>query len=184
MRLFVALDPPPSFGSALDEALREIRPIAPQERWSPVEKLHLTLAFLGHRPGDLVAIIREALSPAVARHAPFSIRVAGAGTFGRGQRARVLWLGVDGGEALSGLQSSVVSALEAIDYHEERPFKAHLTLARARDPRGSRALASAREALATLDLGSFSVREILLYQSELSPRGAHYTRLAAFPLGR
>lgn len=183
-RLFVALDPPPSLTAALAESLAEARPLAPDARWSQAEKLHLTLAFLGHLPADRVEPIRAALARAAARHGPPAIHLGGAGTFGRGARARVLWLGVDGGEALQELQAAVAAGLEAaIGYHEDRPYRPHLTLARAREPRGSRDLLRARDALAALDLGSFPARELLLYRSELSPGGALYTQLATFPLG-
>lgn len=183
IRLFVALDPPATLVASLSEVLAEVRPLAPDEKWSQVEKLHLTLAFLGHLSTELLEPIRQALAGVVAHREAFSIHVGGAGTFGRGARARVLWLGVDGGEALLALQAEVAAALRPIGYAEERPFKAHLTLARARRPRGSPALEKARDALAALDLGSFSARKLVLYRSELSPRGAHYTALATFPLG-
>lgn len=182
LRLFVALDPPPEIGAALGRALESVRAVAPDERWSRTESLHLTLSFLGHLPGETLDEVRAALAAASAGRAPFPIRVRGAGVFGRGARARVLWLGIEGGEALSSLQAAIVRELGAIGHREDRPYRPHLTLARSRDPRGSRALVDAQALLASLDFGSFVVREVVLYRSELGRGGSRYTPLATFPL--
>jgi 2'-5' RNA ligase len=182
LRLFVALDPPREIGEVLGRALESVRRVAPAEKWSRTESLHLTLSFLGHLPSELLDEVRSALAAVSAGRAPFPIRMRGAGVFGRGARARVLWLGVEGGEALASLHAAIVRELGAIGHREDRPYHPHLTLARSRDPRGSRALIDAQGLLASLDLGSFVAREFVLYRSELGPGGSRYTPLATFPL--
>jgi 2'-5' RNA ligase len=70
------------------------------------------------------------------------------------------------------------AAREAAFVPETRPFRPHLTVARARRadrPRAPRSpFAGAAES---------EVRELGLYRSELLPGGARYTRLERFPLG-
>src|SRR5690606_39079150 len=105
LRLFVAIDPPPAIAASIEKVLAPARRLAPDEKWSSLSKLHLTLVFLGHLPASTVEPIGAALSRAAARAAAFDAQVRGAGTFGRGSRARVLWLGVDGGDALVRLQA-------------------------------------------------------------------------------
>lgn len=183
LRLFVAIDPPGTIATVLEEALAPARLLAPDEKWSHLSKLHLTLVFLGNLPASSVEPIGAALARAAAGVSPFGIHVRGAGTFGRGNRARVLWVGVDGGQDLLRLQGAVAAEMEAFGHHEERPYSPHLTLARARAPRGSPALVAARDALLGLDLGSFPAEELLLYRSELSPQGARYSVLGRYPLG-
>ncbi len=183
LRLFVAIDPPPAIAASIEKVLAPARRLAPDEKWSSLSKLHLTLVFLGHLPASTVEPIGAALSRAAARAAAFDAQVRGAGTFGRGSRARVLWLGVDGGDALVRLQAAVAEELEAFGHREERDYRPHLTLARARAPQGSRALAAVREALAEHDFGRFRVQEIVLYRSELSPQGARYAALGRYRLG-
>lgn len=182
LRLFVALDPPAEIASALERTLAKARSFAPDEKWSRPDSLHLTLSFLGHLPAETLDPIRAALEAASAESEPFSLRLRGAGFFGRGTRGRVLWLGAEGGRALLSLQTTIVRELAVVGHREDRPFRPHLTLARSRDPSGSRLLAEAGRALASVDLGSFLVQEFVLYRSELGPDGSHYTPLATFPL--
>lgn len=184
LRLFVAIDPPKRIAAALEEAIAPVRRLAPDERWSQLSNLHLTLAFLGHLPPDALEPIGAALARATAAHPAFTVRVRGAGSFGRGARARVLWVGVEGGDELLRLQASVADGLAVVGYREERPFRPHLTLARARTPRGSRALADARDALAGLDFGAFPADALILYRSETGPGGSRYSALSTFPLAR
>jgi 2'-5' RNA ligase len=60
---------------------------------------------------------------------------------------------------------------------EERPFRPHLTLARIKQARRDDwpSVASSAEALS---LPAYTVDEILLYKSDLTPTGPHYTHLA------
>ena len=60
------------------------------------------------------------------------VRLGGGGAFPSERRARVLWLGVDeGAELLAQLAGAVGALLAPLGYEpEDRPFHAHLTLAR------------------------------------------------------
>jgi 2'-5' RNA ligase len=78
---------------------------------------------------------------------------------------------------------------------EDRPFSPHLTLARAgggsgsprRNPsdRPNRVFHHLQEKLAPLpapEFGTMMARAFILYQSQLSPKGSKYTKLASFDL--
>lgn len=52
-----------------------------------------------------------------------------------------------------------------------------MTLGRVRSPRGRMALAQALEKNKEVEVGTFRVNEIFLFQSELKPTGAVYTKL-------
>lgn len=185
LRLFVAVDPSAEVVEGIRRALPPLRPMAPSAKWGDPGKLHLTLAFLGSTPVEEVAAIESALASVASAHAPLALGARGAGTFGSPRKPRVLWVGLEGDlDPLAALRHDVVEALVPLGLRrEERPFRPHLTVARSRDPRGDRGLAQAREALAAIDLGVFSVGELLLFQSVLHPKGAQYQRLAVFPLG-
>jgi 2'-5' RNA ligase len=91
----------------------------------------------------------------------------------------VLWAGLhDGGEALAALAGAIDDALARLGFaREERAFSPHVTLGRVRDPRRAPALAEALAAAATRSFGRVAVREATVMRSDLSPRGARYTRL-------
>lgn len=184
-RLFVAVDPSRAVVEGLHGVLDSLAPLAPDARWVVPEKLHLTLAFLGNVEEETIPRIEAILRDVAPRHPPLSLLAKGGGTFGRGRQPRVLWMGLEGEvEALAGLREATEEGLVSVGYvKEEREFRPHLTLARAREPRGDPGLARAAVALAAVDLGAFRVEEVALYRSVLSPKGSTYTRLAAERLG-
>src|SRR5439155_23546844 len=77
--------------------------------------------------------VEAAIHEAAGSGDPFEIRIDGAGGFPSAARPRALWLGVtDGAEALQRLARRLDDALAGGGWPiEERPFRAHLTLARA-----------------------------------------------------
>ena len=74
-------------------------------------------------------------------------------------------------------------AFAQLDYPPEgRAFNPHLTLGRVRSPEGRVQLSRALEKL-VVDWPLFPVREIILFQSVLSPKGSTYTPLEVIKLG-
>ncbi len=106
----------------------------------------------------------------------------GLGAFPTPTRPRVIWAGVDEGAAQAAtLARRVDEALVALGFAPEpRAFAAHVTLGRVRAPRANPRLAEALAASGTF--GRQRVDRLVLMRSQLSPRGARYTELAAAPL--
>jgi 2'-5' RNA ligase len=183
-RLFVAVDLAAGLRSAVADALVRGRPLAARAKWVAADAAHVTLAFLGWVAGPRVSEIARALELAAAVARPFEATLAPAGTFGRPVSPRVLWLGIGGDvAAFTALQAAVADALAALGFAPEaRPFHPHVTLARARDPRGDRDLARARAALDPPGAASMLVEDVVLFESRLSPSGARYTALTRSPL--
>jgi 2'-5' RNA ligase len=183
VRLFAAIDPAPAVRDRLRAALAPVRRLAPSAKWVDVASLHLTLAFLGDTEASRVPEIATAIGAVAVAHAAFELGCAGGGAFG-GKRPRVLWAGVTGAlDALHAVQADLAAALAPLGFApEERPFAAHLTLARAREARGDPSLAACAAALAGRAFGVTRVEALVLYRSDLSPKGAVYTPLAALPL--
>ncbi len=153
-------------------------------RWVRPEAVHLTLKFFGEvTPADAERIGAVVAGPAAAA-APFVLEIRGLGAFPDVNRPRVIWLGLAGETAaLLSLHRELERELAAAGFpKEERPFSAHLTLGRVKIPKGIIGLAGAVETGAGVGAGRIPVGEIVLFKSELTPRGAIYTRLAAFPL--
>jgi 2'-5' RNA ligase len=91
-------------------------------------------------------------------------------------------VGVSEGDALlSQLAASVGALLAPIGYPpEDRPYHAHLTLARLKAP------TDLRPAVAALGPGPvgrpWTVEEVVLFQSKTGHAGTEYTARARFPL--
>jgi 2'-5' RNA ligase len=185
VRVFVAVHLTAAVQEALAAVQDRLRRAEGDVSWVKPGNLHATLKFLGEIEPARLDRIRAALAEAVQPHGPFSVEVAGIGTFG-GRVPRVVWVGItQGAELLTALAHGVETALARIGFpREKRGFTAHLTLGRVRSPRNlDRLLAGIREEPAAA-LGVVPVAAIAVMQSELHPSGSIYTELAQCALGR
>jgi RNA 2',3'-cyclic 3'-phosphodiesterase len=175
LRLFLALRLPDPVLDAVEAwqaaSLRGVRVV-------PREHLHVTLAFLGHRPaGELEAIVgalREAADAAGPdlRLAPARYRETGGSA--RGGAAMLVLEDVGGGA--TALAEDVQARLEALGAYrrEARPWLPHLTVAR------YRARPRLRPELPAT--GTFVPSDAAAYLSRLHPTGARYAVLESLSL--
>lgn len=185
VRSFVAILLSEAVRAAVAEEISRLYPLAPRVGWVAPPNLHLTVKFLGELTPEELRGVKEALVEAVAGTAPFSLVLSGMGAFPGLARPRVLWIGVvEGGPAAQALQARVEEALGRRGFPKEgRPYSPHLTIARVREPRGLGALQQAMARDAQMAFGRFEVGALSLMGSDLSPAGARYSEVAAFPLG-
>ena len=185
MRLFLAINLPPSTVEAIDRAVDPLRAAAPALRWVPPERWHLTVRFIGERVATAVAEIGGALDMAIRGHAVAPLAIGGVGAFPSFRRARVVWMGIAPDPRLELLHHDIESACVALGMEAEgRPFRPHLTLARV--PVGTdvpvlRALSRAARPVRygeTIDADAVD-----LMASEAVPGGRRYTLVHSSPLG-
>jgi 2'-5' RNA ligase len=180
VRVFVALTPPPDAVTELWTASEALRTEQPELRWGLPNQWHLTLAFLGEVADVATAGLSERLGCVAARHPPLVLSLGGAGRFGN----RILWIRVRGDtDRLRRLAASVrASARRTRLSVEERPYRPHLTLARARDGADLR---RAVAAMAGFEGRAWTVDELHLVCSHLGagPGGtARHETHASWPL--
>lgn len=142
LRLFVGLPLGELARAAVAARMESFRARAPRARWVRPEKLHLTLAFLGGCAPEALPPLAELLGEVGPRHAPLELRFTTLDGFGVRRRPKVFFLNVEGElTRLHSLQGELSSGLARLSHPQEaRGFHPHLTLARARDPRGDPAL--------------------------------------------
>jgi 2'-5' RNA ligase len=187
-RLFAAIDAGPDLAAALGRAVSRVRAQAPRASWAGDASAHLTLVFLGEVPDEVVAPVRGVVREAARRHSSLTLRVHGAAVFGRPTHPRTLWARVDGDRqplaALAAMAADLRRALVPLGFPpEDRAFHPHLTLARARGPRGDPDLARCAAALRDHDFGLLRAEAVRLYRSELLPSGARHHVLERCALG-
>lgn len=181
MRLFVAVELPEAVRGSLGRRVAAARARFPAASWVRPENLHVTLAFVGEAAPEVAASAGAGLAPACAQRAPIAASTAAVGVFPERGPVRVVWVALEPAAALEELAGATRAALAAAGVpFDERPFRAHVTLARARTPWPP----AWRERLAPLaaTAESFELREVALLASELAPGGSIYRRVGAFPL--
>jgi 2'-5' RNA ligase len=167
MRLFVAVTLGEIIETQATTAIARLKGLAPRARWVLPTNLHLTLSFLGDVEAERVPPLSEALGRVGPLHAPLVLTIEGGGGFGSPGHPRVLWAGVGGDtKALGALQADVAEALKPLGFEpEHREYTAHLTLARAKIPRGDRELAECVRALQGEKWGEARVDRLILFES-------------------
>ena len=182
VRGFVAVLLPDEVRARLAGVVADLGARAPGLAWVRPENLHLTLRFLGNLEPAALELARQAVATAAVGIGPFTVELRGLGGFPSTRAPRVVWAGVvTGGERLSALHAALEAALASRGIPAEgRPFHSHVTLGRARDPRGAGVLGPALGA--DPRFGEAPVTALHLMRSELHPRGARYSVLLEAPL--
>jgi 2'-5' RNA ligase len=180
LRIFLAVFPPRAAQEVAARAIERLRRPEDGVSWVKQENLHYTIRFLGDLGEDGARRAAEAASEAGARHASFDARLGTLGAFPDPRRARVLWAGlVEGAAPLEALARDVEAGLRRKGFDRaDRPFAAHLTLGRVRDPGPdwTQALEAAAAGFAVeRDAARFRVDRVLVVHSQLSPKGSIYT---------
>jgi 2'-5' RNA ligase len=176
VRAFVAVRLPVEVRDHLDRRLDGCRQAVPGVRWTAPERWHLTLTFLAELPDDRVPDLAARLARAASRTPPLRLHLGGGGRFGR----QVLWVGVGGQRAelrRAASRTSAAARHAGLDV-EDRPYRPHVTVARAYRPVD---LSPATLVLAGYQGPSWDVEEVELVKSTLgaTPR---YETVATFPL--
>jgi 2'-5' RNA ligase len=171
LRLFTAVRVPRAQLVWLDEAVADLETV-PGARWTGVDNQHVTLNFLGWVPEDLLGDVTAAVDAVASRHAPARLSIGDLGAFPRERRARVLWAGiVDPEGLLPALAADLGDGLRSVGYEpEDRPYTAHLTLARLKTPRSLDGLLKPLRPRPE----PFVADRVTLFRSRLSPSGARY----------
>jgi 2'-5' RNA ligase len=184
IRSFIAIDLPEPVRRDLGRLQDDLRTAGARVSWVRPESIHLTLKFLGDIGLDMVPVIGRTLNEIGASQTRFRLQPKVCGAFPSLKQMRVLWVGLVGDlEPLKALQKRLETALSAHGFAmEKRPFKGHLTLGRVKSSHPERALLDAVLEHQSFQSEAFDVTGLVLYKSDLSPKGAHYTVLeqAAF----
>jgi len=170
LRLFLALRLPDEVLDAIERWQREqLVGVRVVQR----EHLHVTLAFVGHRPAGELESIAEALRDAAAGAGEIRLTPAG---YRETRSVGMVVLEDDEGRATL-LAGDVQERLErrGVYRREGRPWLPHLTVARWRE--------RPRLELEPPPVGTFVPSDAAAYLSRLHPGGARYEVLESVALG-
>jgi 2'-5' RNA ligase len=169
--VFFALWPDEAVAGGLAAMARAVAPRC-GGRLMRRETLHVTLAFIGDVDASQLAKLQKL---AACLTAPaFELEMNRLSWW---RHNRIIWAGTtEVPPALASLAGDLAAALRGAGFRvEDRPFAVHVTLLRkARDGAG----------LGQPTAVHWPVKEFLLVESLLQPRGAEYRPLAGYPLQR
>lgn len=179
-RGFLAVVPPAAVLRWTESVVDSARRTDDGLRWTRPEQWHLTLQFLGRV--DELDSLTESVAESVRGVEKFAVQLGGAGAFPAAAGASVVWLGVSTGAAeLGALAGAIAAATAPLGFIEDdRPFRPHLTVARAHRACDARSLV---ERLWTGPAGPpWTVEQIVLFESETRATGAVHAARASFRL--
>jgi 2'-5' RNA ligase len=189
LRLFLAAELSEALRRRIATAIDTIKGEGvPPVKWLPQDNYHITLRFLGDTAEDQLPALERLVSSAAGELLSASVRAGDAGCFPSCKRPRVLYVAVeDAPGRLTEWQRFLESALEK-DLGlppEDRPFRPHITAGYARErKKGDRELVQAAVGrlgqLVTVEPEELS--KIVLFQSELGPKGAVHTPIYSVEL--
>lgn len=186
-RLFVAIPIPADARAAVATLVGSVRgagdPTQRDVRWVRLDGLHLTVRFLGPTDDERIGDVAAAVDRAASVLTPFRVEIAKAGAFPSVARPRALWLGVDAGaEPLAAAAGALDDALEPAGWpRQDRPYRAHLTLARSDGVRAGPSVARRLVAAAADFRTGFQAEAITLFESVIGGGRARYVPLVEVP---
>jgi 2'-5' RNA ligase len=189
IRAFIAIEISPLIHSGLNQTAETLKrqlgklPV----KWVPVGNIHLTLKFLGDVSTNNLESLEDMLRNQAASHPSFQIQIGELGVFPSIRRPNVIWIGVQAPSEMFDLQKGIDAEASHFGYpREERAFSPHLTLGRVARNASNEEARKIGELIGSMKIGSLGnqvVQSVNLYQSDLQPAGAIYTRLFTASLG-
>ena len=148
-----------------------------------LDLLHTTIKFLGDADEALIPEIVAVMEKSVAGVPPLAVTLRGTGVFPTARRIRVVWVGLEGAEALGTIAGFLDRELEALGFPpEKRKWEPHVTVARLKSGRNLDRVRAAVAAFADEVFGEATVDRIRLERSVLTPAGPEYSTVADVPL--
>ena len=180
LRAFIALILPQEIAEFLAQLQQSLRSRGLNIGWVRPGNLHLTFRFFGHIPETDVPRIAGVMHNTAQTIPSFELSVQGLGVFPGIKRPRVLWAGLGGStQLLKQLYGRLDASLDSIGFKsEKRGFAAHLTLGRIRKPIDSKWLLALMADAGGFAPRSFLAQRLVLFKSDLRPRGPEYTSLS------
>ena len=177
MRLFIAALLDQSTKTSIIQNINDIKGSFIGVKWEKIEKLHITLKFLGNVDSELYEKIKNDLKPELLKINPIHLSVSKFSTFPNLKRARVVVISLHDSIEIQELHKIVeyVCSNNGIKI-DSRKFIPHITIGRVKG--------SFKRVKNTNNPGiePFIIDKIAIVESKLDSSGSTYKNLDAFEL--
>jgi 2'-5' RNA ligase len=181
---FYALKLPEEVKQVMNDHFMSFKDTLPFGSWVHHEDLHITLAFLGSAPEDILSSSRRLVGEAINGFSSFTLEIDQLGFFGKEESPRVLWAHTGEKEELKLLRNKVYNACTVAGFRlETRPFRPHITLARRWKGTEPFVMNKASDLWQRIQDGpiKFHAEEVVLYQTHLE-RSPKYEVISSYRL--
>lgn len=182
MRTFIAIELPQEIKDFFKGIQDQLKSSQADVKWVEPKNIHLTLKFLGEIDERKIDEVIEVARGLAKENKLFYIRLSSVGAFPNANYPRVIWIGIDKGDAqVKQIASLLEEGLSRVGLpKEKRPFSSHITIGRVRSGLNRKNLT---DALSNVALNfnqaslEFPVEKIILFKSTLTPGGPIYEAL-------
>jgi RNA 2',3'-cyclic 3'-phosphodiesterase len=179
MRAFIAIELPKDVKVELAKLQDELKKSGADVKWVEPDNIHLTLKFLGEIDDKKLDGTYKAMEDAAKEKKLFRMRISSLGAFPKINFPRVIWVGVDKGDAQAKeIAKQLEEKIQKIGIpKEDRPFSSHITIGRLRSGQNKDKLVEELNKLAGTygkEALEFDVQKITLFKSTLTPKGPIY----------
>ncbi|MCX6133580.1 MAG: RNA 2',3'-cyclic phosphodiesterase [Ignavibacteriales bacterium] len=181
-RAFIALPLPAEIRREFATLQKQLIESQADVKWDTSDKFHITLKFLGDVESSQPGLLAKEVQNSIGTFRHFDLSFVTLGAFPNPGRPRVVWIGSEQNEDVTGLQRSVEMACSSFGFaKEDRPFHAHVTLGRVKGDRNIDRLTAKLKSITFKPLIA-RCTEVHIIRSELKPAGSVYTLLNSIPL--
>jgi len=184
-RLFIALHLPDNLNQDIEVIQKQLEKLKLPLQLESLDKLHLTLNFLGRVETEQIPGINKIISTVSQQYSPFTLAPAYLDSMYKKHADSFVYLGVSGQtQTLKELQKSLADSLSQIPIPQPEKFFPHITIARYKkaDPTFIKSAMDQLDNLEFNPLPEFTVSDLTLYESYLSQKGSYFRRIGNFKL--
>ncbi len=184
-RLFVAIDLTSTLGPDVVILQQKLAKLNMPVEWQEMNKLHLTLNFLGEIENSKLHEVSSLVRKVIKRHSRFMLNPSFLETLYKRHDPSLVYLGVSGDvDQLKELQEDLSNEFNSIKMPQSEKFLPHITVGKLlrTDPTTTKSFLDKISNFDFSPLPEFEVSEICIYRSFVSRSGSHYERILHFVL--
>src|SRR5258708_6379096 len=132
MRFFIALEIPSENLPAFQSIQRSMHTLIPQAKLTDLDKIHLTLAFIGEQTDTLKDALTKVIKDATLNIPSFEVTPAYIDGFPNLHHPNILWIGIKGDiDKILLIREGIKDGLESLHLPvDARRFTPHITIAK------------------------------------------------------
>lgn len=181
LRLFIAIPLPEEIVGKLESFQAILRDeFGGAVKWVKANSLHITAKFIGETLEANINGISNTMDEIAQKYSKANLKIEKLGFFPSKGSPRVLWAGInDATLVLPKLHKELDIAMQAfgVDLEQKAKYNPHITLGRVKKATKINVTEGFKEEHSQIQFGEFEINSLILYRSELTPRGPIYTPL-------